>query len=516
MKKLILFITIIIGILSANFANAQWIKTNTSYSGASIVVSGNNIYASYNNSIVYLSIDSGSTWTVVNGWKSINSLVENGMNIFAVINGGVFLSSDSCHTWTALNSLTTGVTSLVISGNNIFAGTHRGVYLSTDTGNTWTVVNNGLTDSIIDYLAVSGNNIVAATRDSVFLSTNNGSNWSVINTPKNIDIWSLAASGSNIFVGASSGIFLSPNNGSNWSLSAMYVDALVIKGNYILAGAWDGIYLSTDNGSSWSAVNKGLNDLTITSIAIDNTNIFIGTGVGIWKRPLSDINCNIAKLAVTASGAITFCKGDSVTLTSSSVLGIVWNTGEKTKSIKVSNQGKYSVTIQYAPNCSDSAATTVIVNTLPTAAITQNGTVLTSLVAKQYQWNLNGMPISAANTQLYIVTVAGSYTVTVTDSNGCSTTSSPVVITGIEEQTQNNIFTIYPNPTKDNLTLTLSNKEKTTITIYDILGNQLSDVTQNKKEDTYQIDLSAQQAGIYFIKVQNEKANEVKKVVLIK
>lgn len=81
---------------------------------------------------------------------------------------------------------------------------------------------------------------------------------------------------------------------------------------------------------------------------------------------------------------------------------------------------------------------------------------------------------------------------------------------------QNNIFTIYPNPTKDHLTLTLSNKEKTSITIYDILGNQITDAIHNKKEDTCQIDLSAQQAGVYFIKVQNQKTSEVKKVVLVK
>ncbi len=46
-----------------------------------------------------------------------------------------------------------------------------------------------------------------------------------------------------------------------------------------------------------------------------------------------------------------------------------------------------------------------------------------------YQWNLNGSPISGATANTYEATVSGSYTVSVTDSNGCSGTSDSHVVT---------------------------------------------------------------------------------------
>ena len=45
-----------------------------------------------------------------------------------------------------------------------------------------------------------------------------------------------------------------------------------------------------------------------------------------------------------------------------------------------------------------------------------------------YQWNLGGSPISGATSNTYIATISGSYTVSVTDSNGCSGTSEPEIV----------------------------------------------------------------------------------------
>src|SRR5207237_251921 len=53
---------------------------------------------------------------------------------------------------------------------------------------------------------------------------------------------------------------------------------------------------------------------------------------------------------------------------------------------------------------------------------------LFSSSASGNQWNLNGSPIGATN-QMIVVNASGSYTVTVTDGNGCSSTSAATVIT---------------------------------------------------------------------------------------
>ncbi|MBK9400085.1 MAG: LamG domain-containing protein [Bacteroidetes bacterium] len=61
-----------------------------------------------------------------------------------------------------------------------------------------------------------------------------------------------------------------------------------------------------------------------------------------------------------------------------------------------------------------------------------NGFVLTSsITAVSYQWNLNGNPILNATGQSWTAVANGSYTVTITDSLGCTATSSPYIIAGV-------------------------------------------------------------------------------------
>ncbi|MBL7922579.1 MAG: LamG domain-containing protein [Bacteroidia bacterium] len=70
--------------------------------------------------------------------------------------------------------------------------------------------------------------------------------------------------------------------------------------------------------------------------------------------------------------------------------------------------------------------------TAATPVIIPNGFNLSSsLVASAYQWNLNGTPIPNANTQSWTALANGSYTLTITDSLGCTATSGPYIIAGV-------------------------------------------------------------------------------------
>jgi nitrogen fixation protein FixH len=136
--------------------------------------------------------------------------------------------------------------------------------------------------------------------------------------------------------------------------------------------------------------------------------------------------------AITAGGATTFCTGGSVILTSSSATGNVWNTGETTRSIKVSTTGDYSVTATAAGCSSTSAITSVTANTAPVPTVTPDGpttfcapasVTLTSNYATGNTWS-NG-----ATTQSITIENSGSYTVTVTSANTCSAMAAQVVVT---------------------------------------------------------------------------------------
>ena len=138
---------------------------------------------------------------------------------------------------------------------------------------------------------------------------------------------------------------------------------------------------------------------------------------------------------ITASGPTTFCQGGSVALTASAGTGYsyTWSTGATTQVITATTTGSYTVTVTNSNSCSAvSAATVVTVNALPTAIITAGGpttfcqsgsVVLTSSAASSYIWS-NG-----ATSQAITAISSGSYIVTVTDGNGCTATSAPLVVT---------------------------------------------------------------------------------------
>ena len=139
----------------------------------------------------------------------------------------------------------------------------------------------------------------------------------------------------------------------------------------------------------------------------------------------------------TGGNPTTFCAGGSVTLTSSASSSYLWSTGATTRSITVSTAGSYTVQVTDANGCQSaiSAATVVTVNALPaTPTISTGGNpttfcaggsvTLTSSASSSYLWS------TGATTRSITVSTAGSYTVQVTDANGCqSAISAATVVT---------------------------------------------------------------------------------------
>jgi hypothetical protein len=76
--------------------------------------------------------------------------------------------------------------------------------------------------------------------------------------------------------------------------------------------------------------------------------------------------------SVTASGALKFCEGESVTLTSGPALGYQWSNGASAQSIAVTESGLYSVTIQGACETFVSQAVEVEVLAAPAPSVAQS------------------------------------------------------------------------------------------------------------------------------------------------
>jgi hypothetical protein len=148
---------------------------------------------------------------------------------------------------------------------------------------------------------------------------------------------------------------------------------------------------------------------------------------------------------ITPGGPTTFCAGGSVTLTSSAASGNQWYLdgnpigGETGASTIAALSGSYTVVVTLL-GCSSATSAPVVVtvnpnpptpsinNSGPTNFCTGGSVTLTSDAPSGNQWYLNGNLIGGATSTSYIATASGSYTVTVTDGNGCSAISAPTVV----------------------------------------------------------------------------------------
>lgn len=169
---------------------------------------------------------------------------------------------------------------------------------------------------------------------------------------------------------------------------------------------------------------------TVTYHAASRDNITLCES--ITRTPVTLTITQVPAASISGSGPTTFCQGGSVTLTANAGTSYSWSNGATTQSIIVSTAGTYSVTVTTGVCVSTSSTTTVVVNPVPTASISAGGAttfcqglnvVLTASAGSSWLWS-NG-----ATTQSITVTTSGNYSVTVTNSFGCSATSAATTVT---------------------------------------------------------------------------------------
>ncbi|WP_428655300.1 sialate O-acetylesterase [Runella sp.] len=187
---------------------------------------------------------------------------------------------------------------------------------------------------------------------------------------------------------------------------------------------------------------------------------------GCTSEPTSvtvQVNAPPAAPTINASGNTTFCQGGRVTLSSNYNDGNIWSSGQQSKDIEVTASGTYNVRFRDANGCDGiSNNITVNVNPLPAApTITPerpivfcdgDSTVLTSSSSAQYNWN-NGARGRRIN-----ILKAGSFSLTVTDANGCTSPGSEVITVKV------NTLPAAPTITTDRSTTTICENEVITLT----------------------------------------------------
>lgn len=132
------------------------------------------------------------------------------------------------------------------------------------------------------------------------------------------------------------------------------------------------------------------------------------------------------------SGPLTFCEGESATITASGGIQYEWNNGTHASDITVSQTGAYTLTMTDQYGCKGTATRNVVVHSSGSAYIVTVGSAqictgesvrLVAYDGVSYAWS-NG-----ATTQSITTGEEGIYAVTVTNNYGCESIAEPVNVT---------------------------------------------------------------------------------------
>ncbi len=215
--------------------------------------------------------------------------------------------------------------------------------------------------------------------------------------------------------------------------------ATVCQGSSVVLNA------NTGTGFSYQWKNNGVNIPGATSAS------YSATASGPYSVQVTNSNnCSATSLAtsVTVNPLTTptftqvapICLGatlNALPTTSNNSIAGIWSPSLNNTA---TTNYTFTPTSTASPTCATNATMSITVNTLPGATITasgstsicQGGTLTLNAntgLGLNYQWKNNGTNIAGATTSNYVASAAGSYTVQVTNSNNCSSTSSSTGVT---------------------------------------------------------------------------------------
>ena len=418
------------------------------------------------NGLILKSADSGNTWV-----QQTNPLAQDLINI-------TFLNQDTGYACSSLGTFLSGY-----------------VIRTYDGGTTWdTVYYNA--QGLLGIAIADANTIVAGGgNQTIVRSIDGGQSWSTVYT-------------GNAGTSFRSAWFTSPSTG-------------------FMVGDIGSLFKTTNGGATWTPITLVTAGLLGMHFQVADTGYVVGSGTILkYITP-----CTPPAPAPISSNE-TACSLDTSVYCVPSIPGVTYyqwtvpagNTivngqGDSCITIAFGNQTSGNITCFAINPCgnSDTTVISVVVQVTPAAPnISMVGNQLMSSTANNIQWNLNGVPILGANNQYYTPTQNGNYTVTYTNSAGCSATSAPYALlnVSVKELFESGI-SIYPNPADNKMTVQIiENVSDISVNLCDMTGRSVlrSRVSGKRSID---LDISRLENGIYYVTILTETKKVTSQVVIM-
>ncbi|MDX2174823.1 MAG: T9SS type A sorting domain-containing protein [Bacteroidota bacterium] len=464
---------------------------------------------------IWRTADAGATWTIVPGanipnptsgeYGLVNIYTKWGTSNFwfGTNKGRIFRSTDAGLTWNAavlpgtptasLNvndiAFTTSLTGIAYVYNSSTTPSTFEEYVTSDGGATWTKI------TTIDPM-LGRNDVCAVPGTNIFVST--------ANTP----------------TVANAGLSYTKDNGVTWtSFGSNGIPYLQVDffdqysgwaGTFQSALATGGIYKFNGPTSIFSLPSSSVclvgptATMVANNMSIGNTGTYTWTAIGGPGVSLSSSTATNPTITYTANGTYTISLLSSNAFTTNTSSQVV------------------TVVSCVAPT----AAFNMASSTCTGAAISSTNTT-TGSATLSYTWSVNPStgvtitPNAIATNPSFNFANANTYTITLNVSNpvGNNSTTKTVTVSTCVGLTENsslvNNVKLYPNPTKDLVTVSLphSNSEYN-LTITDILGSIIYNQKTSKNSNEVQLNLSGKSNGIYFITIEGNSEKITKKIIV--
>jgi PKD repeat protein len=284
----------------------------------------------------------------------------------------------------------------------------------------------------------------------------------------------------------------------------------------------------------WSPANNGLANVRVDMLQIrksDNTVIAATHGRGLFSTDAFTIT-NAQPVADFNAVMVTPCEGSGVTFKNTStgiITSYLWDFGAGATpatdstagpiNVTYSSTGFKSVTLTVkGPGGATISLKSFTINTNPAKPIiTQNlNTLSTATTGVIYQWLNNGSTISGATKQTYSATVSSTYTVKVTDNNGCTSMSDPYnfIYSGINTLSADFGIVIFPIPASNEVNVQFNQIRANSLSIVNLKGQVVFEKQQVNEVE--KLAISELASGVYLLKLKLMNGKEVVQKLVIK